>query len=533
MSHLLEFDYSFASQKLLEQRDKEISLESVLEGLKKNREIIDGAHKAKADVADKSAKDKKKTSSSSTSESTKGKTASAHQATSGEPQNQCSLCNLPHSEDKCPKRKQQIANQARQAGTKLPGQPKGNQTPRTEQVASTATKNEERRCFLCEGMKMPMSVVLSHNADQCRIFKLNKQPDTRDKDQKGSQQPGPNNNRGEPSGQQQYTLAPQVSPARKYFLPSSTTRQATSTGQRVLQSEHHGGYQIQDGHRYQQMHNTNQLGGQPQTLIVPTGHTRSIASANSSQTTIVSNVGNPSYQQTTPIYHHPEYGPMVQQPTINTMCVSDQGMTAGGISIQVEQPAINGQGTANIATAETSEESGFYQPYNKFLPRGCSYTATTAQDTKGAESEDTVEDDSEHEDDAYEQGGRVFCRCMKTLRQLPPWILQRTAEAVPAQFDGKKSAIINQQIIDNAKTLVAEQVQNGAELRHERLQMVSVSVDGHGQCFISARNLHNSVTTKPSIVRKQLLNHFKRNQSEMIGLKTTQEIFMEEYGIDL
>ena len=71
-------------------------------------------------------------------------------------------------------------------------------------------------------------------------------------------------------------------------------------------------------------------------------------------------------------------------------------MTAGGISIQVEPPAINGQGTANIATAETSER-GFYQPYNKVLPRGCSYTATTAQETKGVESEDTVEDDAEQD----------------------------------------------------------------------------------------------------------------------------------------
>ena len=139
LSHLMELDYSFASQKLLEQGDKDISLESVLEGLKKNREIIDGARKAKADVTDKSVKDKKKTSSSSTLESTKGKTASAHQATSFEPQNQCSLCNLPNSEDKCPKRKQQIANPARQAGTKLPGQPKGNQTRKWHQQQQRTT----------------------------------------------------------------------------------------------------------------------------------------------------------------------------------------------------------------------------------------------------------------------------------------------------------------------------------------------------------------------------------------------------------
>ena len=57
-------------------------------------------------------------------------------------------------------------------------------------------------------MPMPVSVVFSHNADPCRICKLNKQPDTRDKDQKGSQQQGPNNNRGELRGQQQCILAP-------------------------------------------------------------------------------------------------------------------------------------------------------------------------------------------------------------------------------------------------------------------------------------------------------------------------------------
>ena len=93
----------------------------------------------------------------------------------------------------------------------------------------------------------------------------------------------------------------------------------------------------------------------------------------------------------------------------------------------------------------------FISHITSFLPRGCSYTATTAQETKGVESEDTVEDDAEQEDDShdtYEQGARVFCRFMKTLLQLPPWILhwQRPAEAIPAQFDGKKSAIINSMI---------------------------------------------------------------------------------------
>ena len=68
------------------------------------------------------------------------------------------------------------------------------------------------------------------------------------------------------------------------------------------------------------------------------------------------------------------------------------------------------------------------------------------------------------------------------------------------------SSLLLKRIVHNANEFMAQQIEQGEELRHDVLKGVVGYVDGQGQCFIDTRNILNGVHECQKISRNTIIN---------------------------